>query len=127
MIKLLYDEVGARVTFCFSWSIAGREDVMKGQLKELKKGGGISLKKYLNECKCGPTSLRAVPCNSLSHYEVSLYVAFRGQKLDEVQDENFPRLSTFYESYIGCFALPDLWVQWVMGKLAPTVSPILKL
>ena len=79
---------------------SGREGVMKGQLLHLKQLMGISLKKYLSQCKCGASKRRADPCTSLAHYEVSMYVEFRGEQLNEVADENFPRLSSFLDSYI---------------------------
>ena len=78
-----------------------RESVMKGQLLMIRKGYGRAFREFLGECLCGPSRLRATQsCNTLSNYEVSMYVSFRGFQLKEVTDDDFPRLSTFFNDYI---------------------------
>ena len=77
-----------------------REKVMKGQLIMLKKLWGRSLKKFLSECKCGSTRSRSDQCTDLQEYEASNFVSFRGKQVDDLRDDSFPKLSTFYNQYL---------------------------
>ena len=78
-----------------------REEMMKYQLQMIRGGRGPSFRNFLHECLCSPShNIVGMPCRTLSDYEVSMYVTFRGYELKEVSDENFPRLSTFWNEYI---------------------------
>ena len=79
---------------------SGREDVMKGQLGTLKSLLGKSFKKFLRECKCGVTRSRNQQCTDLQDYETSNYVSFRDNEIFDLEDEHFPKLSTFFEQYL---------------------------
>ena len=78
-----------------------REGVMINQIGYLKNLRGTSLKKFLKECKCGVSRTRNQECANLQQYETSNYVSFRGNEVSDLEDESFPKLSTFYNQYLA--------------------------
>ena len=78
-----------------------REQMVKVELDLIRRGYGVSFRKFLEECLCAPSQyIAAQPCQTLSNYEVSMHVSFRGYELKEISDDNFPRLSTFWNDYL---------------------------